>query len=194
MIVPLMCSMFCGNACVTANSRMLYAFSRDGAVPMSRWWRLVNPYFEAPVNAVRGRQSCKLPAYLLMLQVLQWMHSTWNTCASVHHVRFCWVWACCVCVSSAFGELHRAELYAEGCTGGHPSLYTVCVYALQVWCVVLLCFILGMPMLHSYVAFAAITSIGVIGLYISYLGKQLDWCSPGLTIQAPHLSDRARII
>jgi hypothetical protein len=41
---------------------------------------------------------------------------------------------------------------------------------LQVWCVVLLCFILGLPMLHSYVAFAAITSIGVIGLYISYLG------------------------
>jgi amino acid transporter len=32
--------------------RMLYAFSRDGAVPMSRWWRKVNPYFEAPVNAV----------------------------------------------------------------------------------------------------------------------------------------------
>jgi amino acid transporter len=32
--------------------RMLYAFSRDGAVPMSRWWREVNPYFEAPVNAV----------------------------------------------------------------------------------------------------------------------------------------------
>jgi hypothetical protein len=36
-------------------------------------------------------------------------------------------------------------------------------------CVVLLCFILGMPMLHSYVAFAAITSIGVVGLYTSYL-------------------------
>lgn len=46
------------------------------------------------------------------------------------------------------------------------------MYVLQVWCVVLLCFILGMPMLHSYVAFAAITSIGVIGLFISYLGEQ----------------------
>lgn len=46
-------------------------------------------------------------------------------------------------------------------------LLLLCV---QVWCVVLLCFILGLPMLHSYVAFAAITSIGVIGLYISYLG------------------------
>jgi hypothetical protein len=31
---------------------MLYAFSRDGAVPLSRWWRKVDPRFEAPVNAV----------------------------------------------------------------------------------------------------------------------------------------------
>lgn len=69
--------------------RILYAFARDGAVPLSDTWGRVNQYFEAPVNAV--------------------------------------------------------------------------------WCVVTLCFILGLPMLHSYVAFAAITSIGVIGLYISYL-------------------------
>lgn len=37
-----------------------------------------------------------------------------------------------------------------------------------VWCVVLLCIIIGLPILHSYVAFAAIVSIGVVGLYISY--------------------------
>jgi hypothetical protein len=67
---------------------MLYAFSRDGAVPGSRWWRQVHPKFEAPVNAV--------------------------------------------------------------------------------WLVILLCFILGVPSVHSYTAFAAITSIGVVGLYISY--------------------------
>jgi amino acid transporter len=89
MVVPLVCSLFCGNACVTSTSRILYAFARDGAVPLSNVWGRVNKYFEAPVNAV--------------------------------------------------------------------------------WCVVTLCFILGLPMLHSYVAFAAITSIGVIGLYISYL-------------------------
>jgi amino acid transporter len=33
---------------------MLFAFSRDGAVPLSRYWNKVNPYFEAPVNAVSG--------------------------------------------------------------------------------------------------------------------------------------------
>jgi hypothetical protein len=45
-------SLFCGNACVTSNSRMLYAFSRDGAVPGAQWWKVVNKRFEAPVNAV----------------------------------------------------------------------------------------------------------------------------------------------
>ena len=68
--------------------RMLYAFSRDGAVPGSRWWKQVHPGFQAPVNAV--------------------------------------------------------------------------------WFVVVMCLILGLPAVGSYVAFAAITSVGVIGLYLSY--------------------------
>jgi len=34
--------------------------------------------------------------------------------------------------------------------------------------VVVMCLILGLPAVGSYVAFAAITSVGVIGLYISY--------------------------
>ncbi|CAL5006804.1 unnamed protein product [Urochloa decumbens] len=41
----------CGIACVTTNSRMGYAFSRDGAMPFSRtWYRLNNQ--EVPINVV----------------------------------------------------------------------------------------------------------------------------------------------
>jgi amino acid permease (GABA permease) len=43
---------FCGNASLTANSRMLYAFSRDGAVPGSRLWHRVNPRTRTPTNAI----------------------------------------------------------------------------------------------------------------------------------------------
>jgi amino acid transporter len=67
---------------------MLYAFSRDNAVPGSSLWKKVHPYFEAPINAV--------------------------------------------------------------------------------WLCVFLCFVLFLPSLGNTVAFAAITSVGVIGLYISY--------------------------
>jgi amino acid transporter len=34
--------LFCGNACLTSASRMCYAFSRDGAMPLSRIWSRVD--------------------------------------------------------------------------------------------------------------------------------------------------------
>ncbi|KAL8137972.1 hypothetical protein V2J09_003973 [Rumex salicifolius] len=42
---------FCGMSSVTSNSRMVYAFSRDGAVPFSSVWHKVNGQ-EIPINAV----------------------------------------------------------------------------------------------------------------------------------------------
>ena len=43
---------FCGMASVTANSRMSYAFSRDHALPGSRFWSKVNPRTGTPTNSV----------------------------------------------------------------------------------------------------------------------------------------------
>src|SRR5262245_32655882 len=43
---------FCGNACLTANSRMLYAFSRDGAVPGHKLWHRINPRTRTPTNSI----------------------------------------------------------------------------------------------------------------------------------------------
>eukprot|EP00249_Psilotum_nudum_P017808 c26499_g1_i2 orf=146-1093(-) len=42
---------FCGFCSVTSNSRMAYAFSRDGAMPFSDIWHRVNSW-EVPINAV----------------------------------------------------------------------------------------------------------------------------------------------
>ncbi|KAL8052917.1 hypothetical protein ABFX02_05G036500 [Erythranthe guttata] len=42
---------FCGMSSITSNSRMAYAFSRDGAMPFSEFWHKVNKY-EVPINAV----------------------------------------------------------------------------------------------------------------------------------------------
>ncbi|CAL4911753.1 unnamed protein product [Urochloa decumbens] len=42
---------FCGMGSVTSNSRMTYAFSRDGAMPLSSLWHKVNKQ-EVPINAV----------------------------------------------------------------------------------------------------------------------------------------------
>ncbi|HET7474717.1 MAG TPA: amino acid permease, partial [Dermatophilaceae bacterium] len=43
---------FCGMASVTANSRMSYAFSRDGALPGSQLWARVNPRTGTPTNSI----------------------------------------------------------------------------------------------------------------------------------------------
>ncbi|CAN4121766.1 unnamed protein product [Withania somnifera] len=42
---------FCGMSSLTSNSRMAYAFSRDGAMPYSLFWHKVNKQ-EVPLNAV----------------------------------------------------------------------------------------------------------------------------------------------
>jgi amino acid transporter len=43
---------FCGMSSVTANSRMIYAFSRDGALPGSKWWHTVNKRTRTPTNGI----------------------------------------------------------------------------------------------------------------------------------------------
>jgi amino acid permease (GABA permease) len=79
---------YCGMSSVTANSRMIYAFSRDGAVPGSNFWHQINPRTRTPTNSI--------------------------------------------------------------------------------WFAAVGAFILGLPYLYSPVAYFAVTSIAVIGLYIAY--------------------------
>ena len=52
IMIAIVAQLFCGMASVTANSRFIYAFSRDGAVPGHRVWRRVNPRTRTPTNSV----------------------------------------------------------------------------------------------------------------------------------------------
>ncbi|MFE2939276.1 amino acid permease [Streptomyces sp. NPDC059255] len=52
LLVIIVAQLFCGMASVTANSRMIYAFSRDGALPFSSTWHKLNPATRTPTNAV----------------------------------------------------------------------------------------------------------------------------------------------
>ena len=89
ILVVIVAQFFCGMSSITANSRMVYAFSRDGAVPFSDFW---------------------------------------------HHVS----------------------------KGAHVPVRTA-------WFGAIGAFILALPYLYNIAAYAAVTSIAVIGLYISYL-------------------------
>ena len=51
LIIAVIGQLFCGMSCMTSSSRMMYAFSRDGAVPGWRIWSRVNTK-RIPFNAV----------------------------------------------------------------------------------------------------------------------------------------------
>jgi amino acid permease (GABA permease) len=89
LLIVIVAQLFCGMASVTANSRMIFAFSRDGALPASSFWHRINGRTRTPTNAI-------------------------------------WLAA-----------------------GG--------------------AFLLGLPYLWNVTAYAAVTSIAVIGLYIAYV-------------------------
>jgi amino acid permease (GABA permease) len=52
LLIVIVAQLFCGMASVTANSRMVYAFSRDGALPGSAFWHRINPRTRTPTNAI----------------------------------------------------------------------------------------------------------------------------------------------
>ncbi len=89
LLIAIGAQLFCGMSSVTANSRMIYAFSRDGALPGSAFWHRVNKRTRTPTNAI--------------------------------------------------------------------------------WLAAGFAFVLGLPYLWNYAAYAAVTSIAVIGLYIAYV-------------------------
>ncbi len=88
LLITIGAQFYCGMSSVTANSRMIYAFARDGAIPKSDFWHKINKRTRTPTNSI--------------------------------------------------------------------------------WLATVGAFILGLPYLYSAVAYAAITSIAVIGLYIAY--------------------------
>jgi amino acid permease (GABA permease) len=104
LLIAIGAQLFCGMSSVTANSRMIYAFSRDGALPGSAFWHKVNHRTRTPTNAI------------------------WLAAAGA--------------------------------------------------------FILGLPYLWNSVAYGAVTSIAVIGLYIAYVLPTLLRRMRGASFQA----------
>ncbi|KAJ3209512.1 hypothetical protein HDU83_004670 [Entophlyctis luteolus] len=51
MVVNCVCCWFASYSCLLANSRVIYAFSRDGAIPGSKYWHVIHPTLKIPLNA-----------------------------------------------------------------------------------------------------------------------------------------------
>jgi amino acid transporter len=52
LLIAIGAQFYCGMSSITANSRMIYAFSRDGAVPGHRLWSKINKRTRTPTNSI----------------------------------------------------------------------------------------------------------------------------------------------
>lgn len=60
LLIVIGAMLFCGLANMTSNTRQIFAFSRDGAMPGSRWWHSVSPRTRTPVKAVWLAAACSV--------------------------------------------------------------------------------------------------------------------------------------
>lgn len=80
LLVVIVAQLFCGNAETAAASRMVFAFSRDGALPGSGWWRRTSPRTGTPVAAV---WLSVVVAFLLALPAL-WSVTAYNAVVAIN--------------------------------------------------------------------------------------------------------------
>jgi amino acid transporter len=62
---------FCGLACITSSSRIVYSFARDGGMPLSKYWASIHGKYRTPSAAV------------WMLVVVAFLLALWSGCYSV---------------------------------------------------------------------------------------------------------------
>ncbi|MEV8523988.1 amino acid permease [Streptomyces sp. NPDC052000] len=60
LLIVIGAMLFCGLANMTSNTRQIFAFSRDGAMPGSQWWHSVSLRTRTPVKAVWLAAACAL--------------------------------------------------------------------------------------------------------------------------------------
>ncbi|MFC5219389.1 amino acid permease [Streptomyces coerulescens] len=82
LLIVIGAMLFCGLANLTSNTRQIFAFSRDGAMPGSRWWHSVSPRTRTPVKAVWLAVGCSLT----LVVPGWWSHTAFTAIVSVNVV------------------------------------------------------------------------------------------------------------
>lgn len=166
IFVIIVAQFFCGMASITANSRMVYAFSRDGAVPGHRFWHRINARTRTPTNSI---WFAAVFAFLLGLP------SLWTNSAGAPVAFFAIVSVAVVGLYISYVmPVFLRRIYAAGFDPGPWQLgrsSAVIGWAAIIW-VVLICFPLLLPQFSpitfssfNYAPVAVGAVIGFAGLY-----------------------------
>ncbi|KAF6833779.1 amino acid permease [Colletotrichum musicola] len=103
LLFPLMVlAVLCGIGCTTAASRCTWAFARDGAIPGSRWWKVVNPKLDVPLNAMMLSMAVQI-----ILGLIYFGSSTaFNAFSGVGVICLTASYACPIAISLFNGRKH----------------------------------------------------------------------------------------
>ena len=105
LLIIVVAQLFCGMSSVTANSRMIYAFSRDGALPAASFWHRVNKRTRTPTNAI---WLAAAGAFVLGLPYL------WNAAAYAAVTSIAVIGLYIAYVSPTFLRLRQGESFVPG--------------------------------------------------------------------------------
>jgi amino acid permease (GABA permease) len=161
LLIVCVAQLFCGMSSVTANSRMIYAFSRDGALPFSDFWHRVNKRTRTPTNAIWLAAG---GALILGLPYL------WNYAAYAAVTSIAVIGLYIAYVSPTFLRLRRGEDFKRG--PWHLGRWSYVVgWTAVVW-VVIIFFLFMLPQVgpitfttFNYASIAVLAVIGFAGIY-----------------------------
>ena len=161
LLIAIGAQLFCGMSSVTANSRMIYAFSRDGAVPGSAFWHRVNKRTRTPTNAI---WLAAAGAFLLGLPYL-WNYTAYAAVTSIAVIGLYIAY-----VMPTFLRLRQGESFQRG--PWHLGRWSTPIGVIAVTWVAIITVLFMLPQVSpvtwltfNYAVFAVLAVIGFAGIY-----------------------------
>jgi amino acid permease (GABA permease) len=161
LLVAIGAQLFCGMSSVTANSRMIYAFSRDGALPGSAIWHRVNKRTRTPTNAI---WLAAAGALILGLPYL------WNNAAYAAVTSIATIGLYIAYVSPTYLRLRQGAAFRRG--PWHLGRWSTPVGVIAVVWVVFITILFMLPAASpitwttfNYTVFAVVAVVGFAGIW-----------------------------
>jgi amino acid transporter len=161
LLIAIGAQLFCGMSSVTANSRMIYAVSRDGAVPGSAFWHRVNKRTRTPTNAI---WLAAAGAFLLGLPYL-WNYTAYAAVTSIAVIGLYIAY-----VMPTFLRLRQGESFQRG--PWHLGRWSTPIGVIAVTWVAIITVLFMLPQVSpvtwltfNYAVFAVLAVIGFAGIY-----------------------------
>jgi amino acid permease (GABA permease) len=169
LLIAIGAQLFCGMSSVTANSRMIYAFSRDGALPGSGVWHQVNKRTRTPTNAI---WLAAAGAFILGLPYL------WNPTAYAAVTSIAVIGLYIAYVTPTFLRLRQGENFQRG--PWHLGRWSYVVGWIAVIWVVFITILFMLPTVSpitatnfNYTIVAVAVVVGFAGIY--WLVSARNW-------------------